>query len=194
MQGKDHLIEPCVPRDDGRAVVVGQRVVAQLVDGAGVEGEDGLAGGTADVDAHVDVADALELLALVHPRAHLVVLADAVGVAQLSVRVVPSGEVVDLELIREADDGVEGHSLGTKHGSLTRNPRVPREAGACLTDELRACRCSLRGSWPHRQACCSCRHRLGSSLRGRPDRSPQRTGGPRPCGRPRPCCGRGAHR
>ena len=67
-------------------------------------GEDRLAGGTADVDAHVDVADALELLALVHPGAHLVVLADAVGVAQLPVGVVPSGEAHP-ELIREVDDG-----------------------------------------------------------------------------------------
>ena len=95
MQRKDSLVEPDMSGDDGGAIVVGQSVVAQLEYGARIKGMDGFSGRAADVDAHVNVADAFKLIAQIHPWPNFIVFSDSIRVFESSIGVVAVGEVID---------------------------------------------------------------------------------------------------
>ena len=116
MQRVEDVVADLVSGDEGRAIVIGDGVVAELVDGAGRESIDGLAGGAADVDAHMNVANTLELLALVHAWAVLIVAADAVWVAQGSVGVVALGEVIDFIFGGQLNHWMKGGLVGVGGG------------------------------------------------------------------------------
>ena len=135
-----------VLRHERRAVVAGGGVVAEEEDLAVVVGEDRRARGSAEIDAHVDVAPRRggrhrgarvsgEEVGRVHPRPLLVVPADG-EVRPLAVRVVAAREVGDLDrggILRQDDDGVEaGTPLGLGDGGglrRRRRRRAGREGG-----------------------------------------------------------------